>query len=153
MRAWWTRSRWIRNWATWESLSAPMPGCWNFCCGSRICPWSPVWRGDAAGGVYNVNAEQMAVSCATPFGAERLVFLTDVGGVRDVGGRIQETLTPAGASALIRDGVATGGMRAKLEAACAALRKGIPAVRIAPGVPGTVQKLLAGNGIGTRLIF
>ena len=108
--------------------------------------------GDAAGGVYNVNADQMAVSCATAFGAERLVFLTDVGGVRDVGGRIQETLTPAGASALIRDGVATGVMRAKLEAACAALRKGIPEVRIAPGVPGTVQKLLAGNGIGTRLI-
>jgi acetylglutamate kinase len=39
--------------------------------------------GDRQGQIYNVNADQMAVACATAFGARQLIFLTDVEGVLD----------------------------------------------------------------------
>lgn len=73
--------------------------------------------GDPSGKIYNVNGDQMAVACARAFGAEQLVFLTDVEGVRDGAGALRSTLTPGEARDLIQAGVATGGMRAKLEAA------------------------------------
>src|SRR5262249_43080465 len=34
--------------------------------------------GDRQGNIYNVNADQMAVACAIGYGADQLVFLTDV---------------------------------------------------------------------------
>jgi acetylglutamate kinase len=110
--------------------------------------------GDAQGSIYNVNADQMAVACATGFGADKLLFLTDVEGVRDGAGVTRETLTAENARELIRDGVATGGMQAKLEAALAAIEQGrVAEVLIAPGArSGIVQSLLEGAPIGTRLI-
>ncbi len=42
------------------------------------CRWWPAWRATARADFYNVNADQMAVACAAAFGAERLIFLTDV---------------------------------------------------------------------------
>jgi acetylglutamate kinase len=57
------------------------------------------------------------------------------------------------ATELIQEGVATGGMQAKLEAAMDALRKGVCQVLIAPGArPGVVRELLSGRSAGTRLI-
>lgn len=109
--------------------------------------------GDAAGHIYNVNADQMAVSCAAGFGADRLLFLTDVDGVRGPDGEVLALLSTAAAEELICDGVATGGMRAKLDAGLQALRNGIGEVRIAPGkIPGVLSKLLGGEPLGTRLI-
>ena len=110
--------------------------------------------GDALGNVYNVNADQMAVACAASFAAESLVFLTDVEGVRDKDGSIRPILTCDHARILIREGVATGGMQAKLEAAMDALQKGVQQVLIAPGaLAGVVGKLLAGESVGTRLVL
>lgn len=109
--------------------------------------------GDARGGIYNVNGDQMAVACATGFGAGKLIFLTDIEGVRDEAGEVRETLSPDEAARLIEAGVATGGMQAKLEAALSALDQGVAEVVIAPGGKrGIVASLLAGERIGTRLI-
>lgn len=108
--------------------------------------------GDAAGRMYNVNADQMAVACAAGFGADQLVFLTDVEGVLDAAKRLRAELTIAGSEALIADGVASGGMQAKLNAAIAALRQGVQQVRIALGAtPGVLKRLLDGEEIGTRM--
>ena len=61
-------------------------------------------------------------------------------------------LTVAESERLIGEGIATGGMRAKLEAALAALGGGVEQVRIAPGaVDGALQRVLAGEAIGTRI--
>ena len=109
--------------------------------------------GDKAGNIYNVNADQMAVACAVAFGARRLFFLTDVDGVRDGSGEIAQTLTISEMNGLIRDGIATGGMQAKLEAARRALLDGIEEVIIAPGaLPGIVPKLYKSEHSGTRLL-
>ncbi len=108
--------------------------------------------GDGRGGFFNVNGDQMAVACATGFAADRLVFLTDVDGVLDAGGRMIGELDPQGVDELIQSGVAKGGMQAKLNAAVAAVHDGVKDVCIVSGKrEGVVAELLAGCVHGTRL--
>jgi acetylglutamate kinase len=109
--------------------------------------------GDAKGAVYNVNADQMAVACASSFGAGKLIFLTDVDGVKDAEGKILPSLTAQEAAGLIQEGVATGGMQAKLDAAFSALRNGVKEIIIAPGArPGIVHDIFVNSQIGTRIL-
>jgi acetylglutamate kinase len=109
--------------------------------------------GDGRGAIYNVNADQMAVSCAMGFGADRLIFLTDVPGVKDAAGEVLSKLDEERVSELIRAGVAQGGMRAKLEAAMQALDAGVAEIVIAAGEQRDIcQRLLGGEAVGTRLI-
>ncbi len=108
--------------------------------------------GDAKGGMYNVNGDQMASACAAAFHVDKLIFLTDVEGVRDGTGETLRTLTAEGARELIESGVAAGGMRAKLDAALGALQN-IEEVVIAPGShPGILNRLVVGASLGTRVV-
>ncbi len=109
--------------------------------------------GDREGHFYNVNADQMAASIAAAFPAHKLIFLTDVDGVRGRENNIFPTISTAVCNELIASGIATGGMRAKLEAAADALRAGVGEVVIAPGARvGVIRALIAGERIGTRLV-
>jgi acetylglutamate kinase len=109
--------------------------------------------GDRQGQFFNVNADQMAVSVAGAFRADKLLFLTDVDGVRGENNVVHSTLNSDQCRQLIETGVASGGMRAKLESAVEALETGTAEVVIAPGAtPGVLGKLLAGDPIGTRLV-
>ena len=109
--------------------------------------------GDAQGRRFNVNGDQMAVACAAGWQADRLIFLTDVEGVRDGAGEIRRSLTAAEARGLIREGIATGGMQAKLEAALAGLDQGVAEIQIGSGtVDGILDKLIANDEFGTRLV-
>ena len=109
--------------------------------------------GDRQGQIYNVNADQMAVACALAFGAQQLIFLTDVDGVMDGAKQLRRQLTVEESRQLIAEGSATGGMQAKLNAATAALMGGVEQVRIAPGAaPAVLERLLAGEELGTRMI-
>jgi acetylglutamate kinase len=109
--------------------------------------------GDRLGNIYNVNADQMAVACAAGFGAEQLIFLTDVEGVLDGNRQLRRVLTAEDSRRLIADGIATGGMQAKLNAALSALESGIGQVRIAPGgAPAVLARLRSGEEIGTRIV-
>jgi acetylglutamate kinase len=108
--------------------------------------------GDREGHIFNVNADQMAVSCAAGWGAEKLLFLTDVSGVEDGTGNVVPHLDPDSIRELVESGVARGGMRAKLEAAEVALKEAIREVTIANGrEPEVCRRLLAGETIGTRV--
>jgi acetylglutamate kinase len=110
--------------------------------------------GDRQGQIYNVNADQMAVACAAAFGADQLVFLTDVAGVLDQSKTVRPLLTEEDCRGLIADGVATGGMQAKLNAAMAALDGGVESVRIAPGAePDVLPRLFDNEALGTRIVL
>jgi acetylglutamate kinase len=128
----------------------------NVLVGAGFLPVVACVAGDPAGGIYNVNGDQMAAACATAFGAEKLLFLTDVDGVRDASGAIRPVLNAEEARELIRSGVATGGMQAKLDAALRRLadinnNNGVE-VRICPGSdPGIIEKVCLGEPAGTRL--
>ncbi len=78
----------------------------------------------------NVNGDDAAAALASALGADELFFMADVPAVRDSGGEPIARITPADALVLITDGVATGGMAAKLEAGMRALEHGVKRVRI-----------------------
>lgn len=92
---------------------------------------SPLAReaGDDAGAALNVNGDDAAAALAVAIFADELLLLADVAGVLDRGVPIR-ALDPDSARALIADGVAGGGMSAKLQAACTALEGGVARVRI-----------------------
>jgi acetylglutamate kinase len=95
----------------------------------------------------------MAVACASGYGAAKLLFLTDVDGVKGADGAVIPRLTLAESRQLIVDGVATGGMQAKLNAAADARLGGGGEVVIAPGAATEVlARLLAGEAVGTRFV-
>ena len=121
--------------------------------GNGYLPVVACVAGDRSGQIYNVNADLMAVACAAGFGADKLMFLTDVDGVRGANNETLSVLTPEQAADLIASGAASGGMQAKLNAATEALFRGVGEVVIAPGaLPGVVRKLMAGEAIGTRFV-
>jgi acetylglutamate kinase len=92
---------------------------------------SPVSRniGLELGAALNVNADDAAAAIAVALEAEELTLISDVSGVLANGGTA-DTLTRAEAQALLHDGQASGGMRAKLVAAIAAVDGGVKKVRI-----------------------
>lgn len=109
--------------------------------------------GDRYGNIYNVNADQMAASCARAFEADLLVFLTDVEGVLSPNGRVIRQLNADEIEQLIGEGIATGGMAAKLRAAAEAIESGLRQVVIAPGrMEEVISRVLSGELVGTRLL-
>jgi acetylglutamate kinase len=72
----------------------------------------------------NFNADVVAGELAAALGAEKLIFLTDVAGVKDGAGRVLSMLSPPEAEALILSGVAAGGMIPKIRACLAATAGG-----------------------------
>ncbi len=91
----------------------------------------------------NVNADTSAAAVAGALKADTFVFFTDVPGLRDGEGNTVAEITPSGIAKLIADGVITGGMIPKMEAALEALRRGVKRVVIrslASELPGTILK-------------
>jgi acetylglutamate kinase len=122
-------------------------------CGMDYLPVVACVGGDRHGNVYNVNADQMASAIAKGWGAKRLLFLTDVEGVRGGDGKAIAVLSAAGARGLMDSGVASGGMLAKLRYAMEALAAGVEEVRIVNGaVEGVVERVMAGEELGTAIV-
>lgn len=96
--------------------------------------------------LVNVNADTVAGNIAAALAARRLVFLTDVEGVRGPdGGRIPE-LSAARARQLIADGTVSGGMIPKVEACLHAIALGVEVQIVDGRVPGALRNL---DGSGT----
>lgn len=95
-------------------------------------------------GPLNINADEVATAVAVRMEADELLFLTDVGGVRD-NGAYRTGLSPGEAKQLIDRGVASGGMALKLRAALGALQAGVTKVRV-----GSVEMLWDDNA-GTAI--
>jgi acetylglutamate kinase len=104
---------------------------------------SPVSVGPAAEAV-NVNADEVALGLARAVAASRLVYLSDVDGVR-LDGKAVDSLTPDEARRRIADGTIAGGMALKVRVALAASEAGIPEVVIAG------RARLTGGFAGTRI--
>ncbi len=82
------------------------------------------------GGALNVNGDDAAAAIAAALGAEELLLISDVEGIRDSDGTTLQSLTGESARDLIASGIATGGMAAKIESAHEALSRGVGSVRI-----------------------
>ena len=79
---------------------------------------------------YNVNGDQMAAAVAPACAADELIFVTDVGGVKDEHGETISTLNRDRINELLESGVAHGGMRPKLRACLSALEAGVQRILI-----------------------
>ena len=84
------------------------------------------------GEYYNINADEMAAACAICTGADALVFLTDVPGVKGADGNVMRWLSLKQIPELERAMVVSGGMLPKLAACKDALTHGVKRVRILP---------------------
>ena len=84
------------------------------------------------GEYYNINADEMAAACAIATGADALIFLTDVAGVKGADGNVMRWLHLKDIPALEAAAVVSGGMLPKLNACKQALLGGVKRVRILP---------------------
>lgn len=100
----------------------------------------------------NVNADAVATAVACALGAARLIFLTDVAGIRGPDGEVVQSVDARTLEAWIADGGVTGGMIPKARACLDAIAGGVArGVTVADGrVPhAPLLELLTNAGVGT----
>ena len=112
---------------------------------------------NAAGAVFNINADTVASRVARSLGASRLFLVTGVPGVlTDLGDPTTrlERLSPVDAQKAIADGVITGGMIPKVEEAMESLQRGVGAVHIVGNLDegDLLREMQAPGTVGTALI-
>lgn len=109
---------------------------------------------DQHGELYNVNADEVASACAIACGADALVFLTDVPGVRDHHGEVMKRLAVSDVRDLSVAGVISGGMLPKLDACVRALEGRVSTVRIMPAARVEMLTRLASGSLheGTEVV-
>lgn len=102
---------------------------------------------------YNINADLVAGRVAAALGAEKLILLTDINGVKDTSGTLLQSLSVAELHRLIEDEAITGGMIPKVICCADALRDGVKKAHIIDGrVPHAVLlEIFTDVGIGTEI--
>ncbi|MEM6606757.1 MAG: acetylglutamate kinase, partial [Pseudomonadota bacterium] len=106
---------------------------------------------DGDGRTYNINADLVAGKIAEVMGAEKLMLLTNVGGLLDREERLLTGLSAEHAQHLIDNGTVHGGMLPKMRCALEAVNGGVFAAHIIDGrVPHAVLlEIFTDAGMGT----
>jgi acetylglutamate kinase len=112
---------------------------------------------DEAGQAYNINADTVAGALAEALHAEKLIFLTDVEGLRVVPDDPTTLVHQASLEVIaeiLRGGGALGGMKPKIEACAQAVRGGVDRAHILDGrVPhALLLELFTDSGVGTMVV-
>ena len=112
---------------------------------------------DASGQAYNINADTVAGALAEALEAEKLIFLTDIEGLRVVADDPTTVIHKASLEVIdeiIRSGNAEGGMLPKVEACARAVRAGVSRAHILDGrVPhALLLELFTDAGVGTMVL-
>ena len=111
---------------------------------------------DVGGQAFNINADTVAGAIAEALGAEKLVYLTDIEGLRrvidDPASLIRQT-TPDELDSLMADGTIAGGMIPKVESCVHAVRSGVRRAHILDGRIAHVLllEIFTDEGIGTMV--
>ncbi|CAB4680531.1 unannotated protein [freshwater metagenome] len=111
---------------------------------------------DVNGQPYNINADTAAGAIAEALGAEKIVYLTDIAGLRkdiDDAASLIQRITVDELSALIADGTISGGMIPKVESCMQAVRGGVKSAHILDGRIAHVLllELFTDQGVGTMI--
>ena len=109
---------------------------------------------DASGVTYNVNADEAAGAIARAIGAEKLILLTDVEGVKDASGRLISRLTREEVRKLLAEGAIQGGMIPKVECCLDALAGGVDRTHIIDGriLHAVLLEVFTDVGVGTLIM-
>lgn len=111
---------------------------------------------DENGNSYNVNADTAAGAIGGEVGAEKLIFLTDIDGIRarenDPSSLISK-ITVDEIEKMIENGAISGGMIPKVRSCTDAIKHGIRSVQIVNGtIPHSILlELFTDSGIGTMV--
>lgn len=117
---------------------------------------SPLGIGNT-GDIYNINADTAATRLAEALQCEKLVFMTNVAGVlRDSNdpSSLISTLTPRKVLQLKSEGIISGGMVPKADAALGALSSGVSKVHIVDGRQrhSLLLEIFTAEGVGTQFV-
>ncbi|MBQ3118959.1 MAG: acetylglutamate kinase [Clostridia bacterium] len=106
---------------------------------------------DKSGQSYNINADTVASAVATAMCAEKLIYLTDVEGVKDNDGNVIYEISTENAEKLIEEGTISGGMIPKSRACMEAVAQGVNRVHIIDGriLHSIILEIFTDTGIGT----
>ncbi len=112
---------------------------------------------DVGGQAYNINADVVAAHIAEALGAEKLVYLTDIEGLRrdvDDPASLVRRATVSQLEEMVGDGTIAGGMIPKIEACVHAVSSGVGAAHILDGRVAHVVllELFTDSGIGTMIV-
>ena len=111
---------------------------------------------DETGQAYNINADTVAGAIAESLQAEKLVYLTDIEGLRrdvdDAASLIRQTDADE-LDALVADGTIAGGMIPKVDSCTHAVRHGVRNAHILDGRIAHVLllEIFTDSGIGTMI--
>jgi acetylglutamate kinase len=116
---------------------------------------SPLGRG-VDGQLYNVNADVAAAQIARALKASKVIYLSDVNGVRrdpNDAASLIPSLNPAQIAQLKKDGVIAGGMIPKVDSALECLASGVSKVHFLDGREGhaLLLELFTDAGVGTEI--
>lgn len=112
---------------------------------------------DSAGQAYNINADTVAGAIAEALSAEKLVFLTDVDGIRREPGdpsTLIHRLDTEEIEQLVRQGVISAGMIPKAAACARAVHHGVASAHVLDGrvEHALILELLTREGVGTMVV-
>ena len=112
---------------------------------------------DESGQAYNINADTVAGALAEALQAEKLIFLTDIEGLRVVADDPTTVIHQASAAVIdqiVRDGGVQGGMIPKVEACADAVRAGVGGAHILDGREphALLLELFSDSGVGTMVV-
>jgi len=108
---------------------------------------------DEHGNALNVNADTAAGAVAAALGAEKLVLMTDVEGVKDASGNLLRSLSAREARRLIHEEIISGGMIPKVQCALEAVEHGVDKVHIVDGRVrhALLLEIFTDEGVGTEI--
>ena len=111
---------------------------------------------DRDGKSYNINADTAASEIASALKAEKLMFLTDVDGIRlnaKDSSTLISSISVSEINELISSGVITGGMIPKVQGCVHAIEQGVKRVHILDGtIPHPILlEIFTDKGIGTMV--
>lgn len=123
---------------------------------SSVVVISPMGK-DAAGVVYNINADEAASHIAGALGAEKFVLLTNVKGVMrnpDDADSLIASLRLGDIKTLIAEGVIQSGMIPKVNACIEALERGVKKTHIIDAriSHGLLLEIFTDQGVGTEIV-
>lgn len=126
-------------------------------CYAGIVPVIPSMCLTESGEKLNVNADTAATAVAQALGAEKLIYMSDVNGVRlkkDDPSTLVASLTASQARELIANGSIESGMIPKVEACLDTLGRGIRKIHIIDGRErhGLLLEIYTNKGVGTEII-
>jgi acetylglutamate kinase len=108
---------------------------------------------DGGGQAYNVNADEVAAAVAEALGADKLVFLTDVEGIKGSSGALVRQASIAEIDEMRASSAISGGMLPKVDAALRAIKGGVPRVTIMDGrlEHALLLEIFTDEGVGTMV--